>query len=96
VRWWNVKHPNKYQEKLAAFESPMQDREKLTDTQMKDEAIMLQIRLRDGIALQDLSEKQQAVFQNYKAQVEIIDNRAVLTPEGRLIADRIVRELIMA
>ena len=96
VRWWNVKHPAKYQEKLGSFESPMQDREVLGDSEKHDEKIMLQIRLREGIALSDLNENQLKVLRNYPEQVETIENRMVLTPVGRLIADRIVRELIMA
>jgi oxygen-independent coproporphyrinogen-3 oxidase len=96
VRWWNVKHPSKYQEKLANFESPMQDREVLGDSEKRDEKIMLQIRLREGIALSDLNENQLKVLGNYPEQVETIENHMVLTPAGRLIADRIVRELIMA
>jgi oxygen-independent coproporphyrinogen-3 oxidase len=94
VRWWNVKHPSKYQEKLSAFESPMQDREVLGDTEKRDEKIMLQIRLRKGIAINDLTDVQLKVLANYPEQVETIDNHLVLTPSGRLIADRIVRELI--
>jgi oxygen-independent coproporphyrinogen-3 oxidase len=96
VRWWNVKHPSKYQEKLVNFESPMQDREVLGDSEKRDEKIMLQIRLREGIALSDLNENQLKVLGNYPEQVETIENHMVLTPAGRLIADRIVRELIMA
>ena len=96
VRWWNVKHPSKYREKLAAFESPMQDRETLTDAQKQDESIMLKIRLREGLLLAELSDSQEAILRKFPKQVEIIDNRVVLTPTGRLIADRIVRELIMA
>ena len=96
TRWWNVKHPAKYQEKLSAFESPMQEREVLSDSEKRDEKIMLQIRLRDGIAINELSAAQIAVLDNYKEQVETIKNRVVLTAAGRLIADRIVREMIMA
>lgn len=96
VRWWNVKHPSKYQEKLTSFESPMQDREVLTNSQKADEKLMLQIRLRDGIAADDLNESQLAKLQNYQGAIERIGDKLVLTPSGRLIADRIVRELIMA
>ena len=92
VRWWNVKHPSKYSEKLATFESPMQDREVLGDKEKNEERIMLQIRLREGLS--DLTPGQLKILANYPNDVEIIGNRAVLTPSGRLIADRIVRELI--
>ena len=96
VRWWNVKHPSKYQEQLAKFESPMQDRETLTESQMRDEKFMLQIRLKEGLALNELNPAQLSKLADFSGQVETIENRLVLTPSGRLIADRIVRELIMA
>ena len=96
TRWWNVKHPNKYQQQLTSFESPMQEREVLNEVEKNEEKIMLQIRLRSGLAVSELSDSQLQVLDNYRPQVEIIDNQVVLTPTGRLIADRIVRELIMA
>lgn len=94
VRWWNVKHPSKYSEKLAAFESPMQDREVLGEKEKQEEKIMLQIRLREGLALSELTSSQIDILENYPEQVLITEQRAQLTPMGRLIADRIVRELI--
>jgi len=94
VRWWNVKHPSKYSEKLAAFESPMQDREVLGDKEKQEEKIMLQIRLREGLALSELTASQIGILENYPAEVLITEQRAQLTPTGRLIADRIVRALI--
>ena len=92
VRWWNLKHPSKYSEKLAEFESPIQDREVLGEKEKNEERIMLQIRLREGLS--DLTPENLAVLAKYPDEVEIIENRAVLTPSGRLVADRIVRELI--
>jgi oxygen-independent coproporphyrinogen-3 oxidase len=50
--------------------------------------------LREGISISDLSPAQIAVLEKYPEQVEKLDNQVVLTPQGRLIADRIVRELI--
>ena len=72
------------------------ERERLTAEQQKDEAIMLQIRLREGLALADLNPKQVESLQNFQDQVELTESHAILTPSGRLIADRIVRTLVMA
>ena len=94
VRWWNVKHPNKYREKLDSFESPMQEREVLTDTQKSAENLMLQIRLREGLAIDELESSQLQKLEAFKNEIEVKGNRMVLTPIGRLVADRIVRELI--
>ena len=70
----------------------MQDREVLGEKEKHEERIMLQIRLREGLS--DLTPEQLLVLADYPYEVEIIDNRAILTAAGRLIADRIVRELI--
>ena len=96
VRWWNVKHPSKYQEQLAKFESPMQERERLTVDQMRDEKLMLQIRLREGLLKSDLTPNQIAVLAEFSDEILQIEERLVLTAKGRLIADRIVRSLVMA
>lgn len=55
---------------------------------------MLQIRLREGLKLSDLTASQIGVLEKYPEQVTITGESAQLTPAGRLIADRIVRELI--
>ncbi len=96
VRWWNVKHPSKYQEQLAKFESPMQERERLTIDQIRDEKLMLQIRLREGLLKSDLTPNQIAVLAEFSDEILQIEERLVLTAKGRLIADRIVRSLVMA
>lgn len=96
IRWWNVKHPSKYQSQLANFESPMLEREKLTAEQKRDEKFMLQLRLHEGLALSELTPIQIGKLDEFQSEVEIIDERVVLTAQGRLVADRIVRTLIMA
>ena len=95
VRWWNVKHPNTYKAKLDSFESPMLDREILTADQIRDETIMLQLRLREGLDLSKLPESKINVLDKFGDEIVIKENRAVLTLKGRLLADRIVRELVL-
>ena len=94
-RFWNVKHPTAYKQKLFAGESPIADSEELTPAQIAVESIMLGIRMRDGLEIAALSSAQIDRLTNYaeSAYVEMTDNRVVLTPTGRLIADRIVREI---
>ena len=55
VRWWNVKHPAAYADRLAAGLSPAQDAELLDDADRALETIMLGLRLRDGLPLDLLS-----------------------------------------
>ena len=99
-RWWNVKHPNSYRERIEAGESPMLGEEILTSSQIAEEKIMLLSRIPGGILRSDLSDAQERVIARY-IESEDVDGRAwiegglTLTPKGRLIADRIVRELLL-
>jgi len=100
VRWWNVKHPTAYKKALFEDQSSIQDLEELTAQQKSDESIMLSIRMRAGISLGDLSLGQREKVAPY-LQSGHIDSAhwevgsLQLTPIGRLIADRIVRELVV-
>ena len=100
VRWWNVKHPTAYKDLLFGGSNPMQEKEILNLQQKSDEAIMLAIRMRDGIAVNDLSTQQIARVAGYcqSGHLDFAQWQAgtlQLTPQGRLIADRIVRELVV-
>ena len=94
-RFWNLKHPTTYKQKLFAGESPILDSEQLTAEQIKDEAILLGLRMRDGLKIQLLEPHQLEVLAIYRENgfVQLHDDRVLLTPAGRLIADRIVREI---
>ena len=94
-RFWNVKHPNAYKEKLFKGDSPVQDSETLTSDQMAREAIMLGIRMRVGLEIALLQPHQLEILATYRENgyIELHEDRVLLTPVGRLIADRIVREI---
>jgi len=94
-RFWNLKHPTTYKQKLFAGESPIADSEQLTEAQIKDESILLGIRMRDGLKVGLLEPHQMQVLSQYSDNgfVQLHDDRVLLTPTGRLIADRIVREI---
>ena len=99
-RWWNVKHPSVYQERINSGLSPKLAGETLTLENRNDEKIMLQIRLVDGIDLNSLTSVQNANAAKYLESDHISHShwsqgRVVLTQSGRLIADRIVRELMV-
>lgn len=100
IRWWNMKHPTAYKSALFAGASPMQESEVLTPQQKSDEAIMLSIRMRGGISLSDLSQEQREKVAGYRQSGHLDSEQwdagtLQLTPNGRLIADRIVRELVV-
>ncbi|MBI3428727.1 MAG: coproporphyrinogen III oxidase [Actinobacteria bacterium] len=100
TRWWNVKHPSAYKNALLRSQSPVQEREILTDQQRSDESVMLSIRMNHGILLTDLTAAQIVRVEGYRESGHLNKLRwseglLQLTPQGRLIADRIVRELVV-
>ena len=94
-RFWNVKHPTTYKQKVFAGETPILDSEQLTAEQLKDESILLGIRMREGLQIELLEPHQMEVLALYRDNgfIELQADRVILSPAGRLIADRIVREI---
>ena len=99
-RFWNIKHPNLYKQKIDANESPVADSEDLKELQIESERLMLSIRLPSGVEKNTLNEQQISDLSGYVESGHLDkgdwDNgRATLTLNGRLIADRIVREILL-
>jgi oxygen-independent coproporphyrinogen-3 oxidase len=99
-RFWNVKHPAAYTQKVLESGNPMHDQELLTGEEARSEEIMLQIRLASGIALSSLSAKESQSLPAFLAEGYLLSSaweqgRVVLSQSGRLIADRIVREILV-
>ena len=99
-RWWNVKHPNLYREKLQQNISPELDSEILEPLQIESERLMLSIRLPEGITKDSLSSDQIMSLNQYLESGALdsakwVAGRVSLTLSGRLIADRIVREILL-
>jgi oxygen-independent coproporphyrinogen-3 oxidase len=94
VRWWNVKHPTAYSDRLAAGVSPALAREVLSQEDRKVERVLLEIRLREGLPLDVLDDPARADALVAEGLLEpVVDGRAVLTLKGRLLADAVVRAL---
>jgi len=98
LRWWNVKHPAAYADRLGAGLHPAADSEQLTPDDQALERIMLGLRLRDGLPLTALSEAGRAraaecVVRGLLEPGPHTAGRAVLTDRGRLLADAVIREL---
>ena len=100
VRWWNVKHPRAYAGRLASGASPAAGRETLTDEQVRDERVLLGVRVRDGLVVDDLDETGRQAVAGLVADglvdgvAAVRDRRVVLTLRGRLLADTVVRRLL--
>jgi oxygen-independent coproporphyrinogen-3 oxidase len=98
LRWWNVKHPAAYADRLAAGLHPAADTELLTPADQALERVMLGLRLRDGLPLTALSEAGRAraaesVVRGLLEPAPHAAGRAVLTDRGRLLADAVIRDL---
>jgi oxygen-independent coproporphyrinogen-3 oxidase len=96
VRWWNVKHPAAYADRLAAGLSPAHAREVLDAESRRVERVLLELRLRDGLSTDVLDGSGRAAVAGLAERGMIVDHgeRLVLTPEGRLLADAAVRDLL--
>ena len=100
VRWWNVKHPNAYAARVSAGVSPAHGRETLTAEQRYDERVLLGVRLVDGLPVDDLRDDGRLAVAGLiadglvDAAAALRSQRVVLTRQGRLLADTVVRRLL--
>jgi oxygen-independent coproporphyrinogen-3 oxidase len=98
VRWWNVKHPAAYAERMLGGLSPAAGRETLDAATRELERILLHSRIRTGIPIPSLSAAGRAEVAGLIAD-ELINAKAALagsielTLRGRLLADAVVRRL---
>lgn len=102
VRWWNVKHPRAYADRLAAGRSPAAGRELVDAGTAELEHVMLGVRIADGLPIGELAPTARAAVAGLVAD-GLVDPRAalgrdgtrrvVLTRRGRLLADAVVRTL---
>lgn len=95
-RWWNVKHPAAYATRLMAGESPRHDGETIDAATARMERVMLETRLRTGLALDSLAADGRAAVAGVVSRGLLTreGDRLVLTRSGRLLADAVVRELV--
>jgi putative oxygen-independent coproporphyrinogen III oxidase len=99
VRWWNVKHPAAYGQRMAAGESPGAGRETLDAETRRVERVLLAVRMREGLPTSDLDPDGRAAVAGLIADGwvegrEALGGRVVLTRTGRLMADAVVRRLL--
>ena len=96
VRWWNVRHPTAYAARLADDASPAHAREVLDAETRRVERVLLELRLRDGLALDVLDDdgRDAVPAQVDAGLLDVVGDRLVLTDRGRLLADGVVRDLL--
>jgi putative oxygen-independent coproporphyrinogen III oxidase len=100
VRWWNVKHPAAYAERLGSGLSPAHARELLSDEDRRVERVLLELRTSDGLPRDVLDAAGSAVVP------DLVDRGLLepggsgngqplrLTQRGRLLTDAVVRDLL--
>ena len=99
VRWWNVKHPRAYAERIAAGVSPAYAREILDDEARRSERVLLETRIANGLPTDVLQPDERRAIPELIA-AGLLDGRAAIrgrvtpTRRGRLLADTVVQRLL--
>ena len=98
VRFWNVKHPAAYAQRLSAGESPAAGRERPDAAARALESVLLRTRIREGLPVSELlGEWRHAVAALIADGLvdgpSAVRGRIVLTRRGRLLADAVARAL---
>jgi oxygen-independent coproporphyrinogen-3 oxidase len=96
TRWWNVKHPSAYVERLRLGQSPAVGREVLDDDTRAVEEVLLGVRMAQGLRMDGLSADQRGEVDLLVADGlgSVAGGRFRLTRPGRLLADAVVRRLV--
>ncbi len=102
TRWWNVKHPAAYAERIANGQSPALAREVLDDATRATERVLLELRVRQGLPIDYLKTLNpdvakpisQFIAEGMVDAANALAGQLTLTLKGRLLADSIVRQLL--
>ena len=99
VRWWNVKHPAAYADRIRVGDSPAAGRECLDEETRRVERVLLGTRISEGIATDDLTVPGRRAVASLIAEGLVEGPAALgglirLTLQGRLLADAVVRRLL--
>ncbi|GGK95641.1 coproporphyrinogen III oxidase [Curtobacterium luteum] len=99
TRWWNVKHPAAYANRVLSGASPAAGRETLDEETRYVERVLLAARVRGELATSELRREARGRVAGLIARGLVDGSAAVrgrveLTRQGRLLADAVVRELL--
>lgn len=98
VRFWNVRHPAAYAQRLAAGDSPGAGLEVPDEEARLLERVMLRVRTVEGLPVSELAPQSRQAVAGLVANGlvdgrEAVRGNLVLTRAGRLLADAVVRAL---
>lgn len=101
VRWWNVKHPAAYAERVAQEVSPAHEREMLSAEDRRVERLLLETRLSRGAPIELLKQGARdevalLIAEGLLEGAQAIRGRLVPTLRGRLLADTLIHRLLQA
>ena len=93
-----MKHPARYVQSLSEGQLPIKDTEVLSTQDRHTEKIMLGLRLREGIPAEWIAEPGQAAVEAFlqRGLLERSDGRISVSDSGRLLADGIITDLLIA
>jgi putative oxygen-independent coproporphyrinogen III oxidase len=99
VRWWNVKHPAAYAQRVLAGLSPAAGRETLDEETRRVERVLLLSRISEGVPTSELTASGRTAVAGLLAEGLVQPAAALhgtvrLTLRGRLLADVVVRRLL--
>ena len=103
ARWWNHKHPARYASACDAGELPVDGGEQLTDTDRHIERIMTGLRLAEGLA-DSVFTTDELARADEQVEAGLLYRRDAghpegpgyaLTDRGRLLADGVVRDILV-
>ncbi|QNE47053.1 coproporphyrinogen III oxidase [Glaciihabitans sp. INWT7] len=99
VRWWNVKHPAAYADRIGAGLSPGAGRETLDEETRRVEGVLLGTRIREGLVIAELPAGARTAVAGLIGDglvdgASAVRGLLVLTLRGRLLADAVVRRLL--
>jgi len=109
TRYWNSKNFSKYYETIDNGELPIEDKERLSKIQQKNEVIMLSLRMRKGLSLncygkqfgkksaKILTGKIESILdENHKSDLLLYeDGIARLTTKGLFVSDDVIAKLMI-
>lgn len=93
-RWWNLDQLGPWADSLAAGDTPEAGHEQPDEAARHLERIMLGIRLAEGLPLDALADPESAEGVIDDGLATLVGDRLVLTLQGRLLADHVVRTLV--
>lgn len=96
-RWWNVRRPERYVERVASGTSPEAGEERLDGPARAAEALVLALRTRDGaVVAPGAGAEAEVAALAADGLLDRRGDRVVLTVRGRLLASAVTRRLLDA